>query len=60
MNCWTCFFTGIAINIAVSELVNDYSVLVQMVYSHKDVLKDLALDLVDTYSFEGFCILYTI
>ena len=24
-----------------------------MVYSYKDVLKDLALDLVDTFSFEG-------
>ena len=34
------------------ELVYDSSVFVLMVYSHKDVLKDLALDLVGTFSFE--------
>ena len=31
----------------------DSSVLVLMVYSYKNVLKDLALDLVGTSSFEG-------
>ena len=36
-----------------SELAYDSSVLVLMVYSYKDVLKDLALDLVGTSSFEG-------
>ena len=37
-----------------SELVYNSSVLVlQMVYSYKDVLKDLALDLVLAFSFEG-------
>ena len=35
------------------ELVYDSSVLVLMVYSYKDVLKDLDLDLVGTSSFEG-------
>ena len=36
-----------------SELVYDSCVLVLMVYSYKDVFKDLALDLVGTSSFEG-------
>ena len=36
-----------------SELVYGSSVLVLMVYSYKDGLKDLALDLVGTSSFEG-------
>ena len=40
-------------NSCFSELVYDSSVLVLMVYSYKDVLKDLALDLVGTFSFEG-------
>ena len=40
-------------NTCFSEMVNDSSVLLLMVYSQKDVLKDLALDLVDTFSFEG-------
>ena len=35
------------------EFVHDSSVLVLMVYSYKDVLKDLALDLVGTFGFEG-------
>ena len=35
------------------ELVYDSNVLVLMVYSYKDVLKDLALDLVGTLRFEG-------
>ena len=36
-----------------SELVRNSSVLVLMVYSYKDVPKDLALDLVGIFSFEG-------
>ena len=40
-------------NSCFSELVYDSNVLVLMVYSYKDVLKDLALDLVGTLSFEG-------
>ena len=36
-----------------SKLVYNSSVLVWMVYSHKDVLKDLALDVVGSFSFEG-------
>ena len=40
-------------NSCFSELVYDSSVLVPMVYSYKDVLKDLASDLVGTSSFEG-------
>ena len=35
-----------------SELVYDFSVLVLMVYSYKDVLKDLAFDLVGSSSFK--------
>ena len=31
-----------------------------MVYSYKDVLKDLALDLVGTFSFEDLLYFYTI
>ena len=40
-------------NSCFSELVYDSSVLVLMVYSQKDNLKDLALDIVGTFSFEG-------
>ena len=40
-------------NSCFSELVYDFSVLVLMVYSYKDDLKDLLLDLVGTFSFEG-------
>ena len=42
-----------------SELMYNCSVLVLMVYSYKDVLKDLALDLVGASSFEGLlCFVY--
>ena len=47
-------------NSCFSELVYDSSDLVLMVYSCKDVLKDLALDLVGTFSFEDLFYLYTI
>ena len=40
-------------NSCFSELVYDFSVPVLMVYSFKDVLQDLLLDLVGTFSFEG-------
>ena len=40
-------------NSCFSELVYNSSVLVLMDYSYKDVLKDIALDLVGTFSFEG-------
>ena len=40
-------------NSCFSELVYDSNALVLMVYSYKDVLEDLALDLVSTFSFEG-------
>ena len=51
------FFTGVAIK----KLFQDYdfsvlyncNVLVLMIYSCKDVLKDLASDLVGTFRFEG-------
>ena len=47
------FFYGCSYkNSCFSELVNDSSVLVLIVYSYKDVFKDLALDLVGTVSFE--------
>ena len=36
-----------------SELVYNSSVLVLMVYSYQDVLKDFALDFVGNFSFEG-------
>ena len=53
MNCWTGFFYRCSYeNSSFSELVYDCSVLVMMVHSHKDAFKDLALDLVSTYSFE--------
>ena len=35
------------------KLVYIVSILVLMVYSYKDVLKNLALDLVGTFNFEG-------
>ena len=54
INCWTCFFHRCSYkNSCFNELVYDSSVLVLMVYRQKDVLKDLALDLVVTFSFEG-------
>ena len=40
-------------NSCFSELVYNSSVLVLMDYSYKDALKDIALDLVGTFSFEG-------
>ena len=40
-------------NSCFSELVYDFSVPVPMVYSFKDVLQDLTLDLVGTFSFES-------
>ena len=40
-------------NSCFSELLCNSSVLVWMVYSHKDALKDLALDLVSNFSFES-------
>ena len=40
-------------NSCFSELVYNSSVLVLIVYTYKNVLKDFALDLVDTFSFEG-------
>ena len=40
-------------NSCFSILVYDSGVLVLMVYSYKNALKDLALDLVGTSSFEG-------
>ena len=45
MKCQTCFFTGIAIKIAVS--VNCCTT--SMTFSYKDVFKDLALDLVSSF-----------
>ena len=48
------FFHGCSYkNSCFNVLVYESSVLVLMVYSHKDVLKDPALDLVGTFSFEG-------
>ena len=50
MNYLTCFFHRCSYkNICFSELVYNSSVLVLMVYSYKDVLKDLALDLVGSF-----------
>ena len=40
-------------NSCFSELVYNSSIPVLMVYSYKDVLKDPALDLVDTFTLEG-------
>ena len=40
-------------NSCFSELVYNSSVLVLIVYSYKGILKDLALDLVGTFNFEG-------
>ena len=40
-------------NSCFSELVYNSSVLVLMAYSYKDVLRDLALDFVGNFSFEG-------
>ena len=40
-------------NSCFSELVYNFSALVLMVYSYKFVLKDLPLDLVVTFGFEG-------
>ena len=40
-------------NSCFSELVYNSSVLVLMVYSYQDVLKDFALDFVGNFSFEG-------
>ena len=40
-------------NSCFSESVYESSVLMLMVYSYNNVLKDLALDLVGTSSFEG-------
>ena len=52
MNYWTCFFHRCSYkNICFSELVYNSSVLELMIYSYKDVLKDLALYLVG--SFQG-------
>ena len=40
-------------NSCFSELLYDSNVLVLMVYSYKDILKNLDLDLVGTFIFEG-------
>ena len=48
------FFHGCSYkNSCFSELVYNSSVPVLMVYSYKDILKDPALDLVDTFTLEG-------
>ena len=47
-------------NSCFSESVYESSVLMLMVYSYNNVLKDLALDLVGTSSFEGLlCFVYS-